>query len=130
MAAFFSGAFNTGSFSINAFDFDVINDTHDGFDGNRKRDESEREAKDRLRDMLQRAIDPQSVPVPAEALEAAAPVFKRLESGDVRIDWRRIERENVLRAQLYAYAAEYERVRLESEAEEDDAETVAVLLWN
>ena len=136
MAAFFSGSFSTSSLSVNAFDFDVIVDTHDGSDSRRKRVEDvpgfdekhhEREDKARLRDMLARAVDPEAFRVPEEALAAAEPVFERLESGAVRIDWKRIERENVLRAQLYAYAAEYERARLEFEQDEED---VSLLLWH
>jgi hypothetical protein len=110
-------------------------DTHDG--GSKRVEEvpgfdderhvSELADKMRLHDMLSRAIDPEAYRVPAEALAAAEPVFERLESGAMRIDWDRIERENVLRTQLYAYAQEYERARLESEEDEED---LTLLLWH
>ena len=114
-------------------------DTHDGADPARRRkrieevpgfDESTREAdkKAALRLMLTAAVAPELLPPPpAEAVALAEPYFERLESGAPRIDWKRLEREATVRAQLYAYAAAYEAAR---RAFEEDEEDVSILLWS
>lgn len=84
--------------------------------------------KDALRDMLARAVDPQAyMPPPAEVTVLAEPFVERLESGALRIDWKRLEREAVVRAKLYDYALEYERRVREFEEDEED---IALLLWH
>ena len=103
-------------------------DTHDGFDSNRKRDEEARAQRTQLHAMLAAAIDSSpAVALPDEAAALAAPFVERLESGAPRIDWQRLERESVIRAQLQAYAQAYERQMREFEEDEDD---VALLLWH
>lgn len=122
------GNFDGASFdgSIGGFDVDLLIDTHDGFDSNRKRYDEEREERKRLRDMLAYAVDPDAyIAPPAEAIELAAPFVERLESGAVRVDWERIGADVAER--LYAYAEEYERRRREFEEDEEDA---MILLLN
>lgn len=119
----------------------ISGDTHDGAESHRKRVEdvpgfdeptSEAKRKDALRLMLTAAIAPELLPSPpAAALELAEPYVERLESGAPRIDWQRLERETTIRAQLYAYAAEYAAaIEAARRAFEEDEEDVALLLWH
>jgi len=99
----------------------VTTDTHDGFDSNRKREDEERRKKEELRYLIQHAIDPQAFPWPLpEPAQELAEEVSSVEDGRIEIDWKRIERENTLRAQLYAMAAEHERLRREFEEDEED----------
>lgn len=122
---FFNGQFFGGGF-FGANVQPTTIDTHDGFDSGKKRDEEFSEKRQRLRNLLVLAIDPTAA-LPAEVIDMAAPVVERLESGAVRIDWERIEREATLAAKLDAYALELEKRRIE---DEEDEEEVTILLWS
>lgn len=122
--AFQSDAFQTTilAFQIDSTPTVVTTDTHDGFDANRKRDEEALASRERLKYMLNHAIDPQAYPWPIpepEVLELADEFVERAESG-FSIDWERLERENIIRARLYALAEEFERKRIEFEQDEED----------
>lgn len=101
----------------------VVIDTHDGF----VEDDTEAKKKERLRYMLQHAVDPEAFPWPIPepaVIELAEPFMERAESGRVELDWKAIEREAVVRAQLYAMAEEYERQRIAFEEDEEDVATL------
>lgn len=107
-------------------------DTHDGFDEDIHRHAHEeleaqnkalRDRRRRLREALAYAIDPESFnaePI-EELLEAAAPVTERLESGTLRVDWDKLERDITLQAKLLALADEVRKF-------EEDEEDVMILL--
>lgn len=121
--SFFGGAFFGGEYFKASAPTNVVIDTHDGF----VEDDEEARKKERLRYMLQHAIDPQEfpwpIPVPVEAVELADPFVEEV-AGRVEIDWERLERETMIRAKLYAAAAEFERQRIAMEEDEEDVLTL------
>ena len=88
-------------------------DTHDGFDDTevRKRikkqvreDEREfRSKRDRLRNIIARAFEPERGPVAEDVKAAAAPYVERLESGAQRIDYAALERNQAVMDELLAF---------------------------
>ena len=112
-------------------------DTHDGFDDERVRrrvradEERFKSERERLRETIARAYDPEHGKVAEEVQALAAPYVERLESGTPRIDYAALERNARVIAEILAYAdalaAEYE-----ARAADDDDEDVMLLttLWS
>ena len=87
-------------------------DTHDGFDEDTHRrvkkqvreDEREfRSKRDRLRNIIARAFEPEPGPVAEEVKATAAPYVERLESGTQRIDYAALERNHAVMDELLAF---------------------------
>ena len=102
-------------------------DTHDGykriqevppFDEKRYEKALERGS---LRRTIEAIFDPVAPPAP-EIVEAIEPYAAVMESGAVRIDWERVEREATLVLRLQAMVAERERAQREFEEDERDVE--------
>ena len=102
-------------------------DTHDGykrvvevppFDEKRYEQATER---GKLRRTIEAIFDPVAPPAP-EIVEAIEPYAAVMESGRVRIDWERVEREATLVLRLQAMVAERERAQREFEEDERDVE--------
>lgn len=119
--SFFGGAFFGGEYFKTPTPTVRTIDTHDGFDN--RRDDEERLKKEALRQMIGLAVDPEGYAPPAEVMELAEPFVERLESGRVEIDWKRLEREIVIREQLYALADQFRR-----DMEEDEEDVLTLIL--
>ena len=84
-------------------------DTHDGVDSDdiRRRVRNEerefRSKRDRLRNVIERAYEPEPGPVAEEIKAAAAPYVERLESGAQRIDYAALERNQAVMDELLAF---------------------------
>lgn len=143
MAAFSDTAFSKNAFSDNAFAFGagtvVSRDTHDGFDEEvhkrvkkkvREEEEAFRSKRDRLREVIARAYDPEHGKV--EVQELASPFVEILESGTPRIDYEALERNKEVLAEILAFQGELRREFDKRMAEyEADEEDVALLIqWN
>ena len=135
------GNFDGVSFdgSVGGFDVDAVStiDTHDGFDEDvyrrakeslSKQDKAFKSARERLREVIERAWDgPQEEPAPlaAEVRAIAAPHVERLESGALRIDYESLAKH---RRELLAFEnalrAEFER-RMAIEADDEDVMILA-----
>ena len=126
-------AFQSNAFQNNAFQIDAAvvttTDTHDGFDDDevRKRvreelDERDRKFKDarnRVRDMLEQVWDGPQTEIVAEVKSIAEPHVERLESGVLRIDYEALGKRIT------------EILRLEEALRaEQDEEDVMILLWS
>ena len=136
-----SGSFDHLSFDgrIGGFDTDFVPDTHDGFDedshrrakdAERKHAKDFRSARERLRETIARAYDPEHGKVAEEVQALAAPYVERLESGAPRIDFAALERHKAVMAQILEYQdalrAEYQK-RLD---DEDEADVMLLLGWH
>ena len=138
-----AGNFDSVSFdgSVGGFDVDaVVNDadTHDGFDEHShrrakesaaKQEKAFKSAKERLREVIERAWDgPQAEePAAVEVRAIAAPHVERLESGALRIDYDALHRH---RKELLAFhdalRSEYQR---RVSIEEDDEDVMILAQW-
>lgn len=104
--------------------------THDGVDVEdvRKRVKADEERfkseRERLREAIALAYDPEHGSVAEEVQAIAAPYVERLESGAPRIDYAALERNRRVMAEILAFAdalrAEYE-ARTALEADDEDA---------
>ena len=124
-AIFNNAIFNTGTVAPVV----VVDDTHDGFDKERKRKEREfRNARERLRDVLDFAweqIEPSPVALEVKAL--AAPHVERLESGALRVDYAALERQQAALLAFHAQLRSEYEARL---ADEDEEEVEILTLWS
>ena len=132
---FFGGQFFGGGF-FGALADDT--DTHDGFDEHShrrakdalaKQEKAFKSAKERLREVIERAWDgPQAeTPAAAEVRDIAAPHVERLESGALRIDMDALHKH---RKELLAFhdalRSEYQR---RVSIEEDDEDVMLLAQW-
>ena len=136
------GNFDSVSFdgSVGGFDVDEVatTDTHDGFDEHAHRRAKEalakqerafKSAKERLREVIERAWDgPQAeTPQAAEVRAIAAPHVERLESGALRIDEAALHKH---RKELLAFHAalrsEYQR---RVSIDDDDEDVMILAQW-
>ena len=87
-------------------------DMHDGFDENaqkrvkkqvREEEKAFRSKRDRLRNIIARAYEPEPGPVAEDIKAAAAPYVERLESGAQRIDYAALERNQAVMDELLAF---------------------------
>ena len=87
-------------------------DTHDGFDEDahkrvkekvRSEEREYRSKRDRLRNIIARAYEPEPGPVAEEVKAAAAPYVERMESGAQRIDYAALERNQAVMDELLAF---------------------------
>ena len=111
-------------------DADDTTDTHDGFDKERKkRDSDYRSRRERLRETLTQAWDGPG-PVAAELKALASPFVEILESGALRIDEAAIQArhaavmDEVLALQA-AMRAEYQAAR-----DDEDEDDIVLLTWS
>lgn len=107
----------------------LIDDTHDGFDEDRKKKDSEfRGKRERLREVLTQAWDGTGE-VATEVKALAAPFVDILESGALRIDYAAMEKRNAeVMAEILAFQ---DSLRAEYQAREDDEKDVEFLiLWS
>lgn len=116
-------------------------DTHDGFDEDvqkrvkkqvREDEKAFRSKRDKLRNLIERAFEPEPGPIAEEVKSVAAPYVERLESGSPRIDYEALERNKAVMDSLLAYQ---DALRLEFRnrmAIENDDEDVMILAsqWN
>ena len=125
--SFFGGVFFGGEFFNTPAPVVDTEDTHDGykrvvevppFDEKRYEQATER---GKLRRTIEAIFDPVAPPAP-EIVEAIEPYAAVMESGRVRIDWERVEREATLVLRLQAMVAERERAQREFEEDERDVE--------
>ena len=125
--SFFGGVFFGGEFFNTPAPVVDTDDTHDGykriqevppFDEKRYEKALERGS---LRRTIEAIFDPVAPPAP-EIVQAIEPYADVMESGAVRIDWERVEREATLVLRLQAMVAERERLQREFEEDERDVE--------
>jgi hypothetical protein len=113
-------------------------DTHDGFDDEsvrkklREEEEGFKSRRDRLREVIARAYDPEHGKVAAEVQAIAAPYVERLESGAPRIDFQALERNKAVMDSVLAFQealrSEY-RARIERDNDDEDV-MLLTALWN
>ena len=106
-------------------------DTHDGFDEEiKKRDHDFRSARERLREVIARAYDPDHGKV--EVQELASPFVEILESGTPRVDYEALERNKGVLAEILAFQGELRREfeqRMAIESEDEDLILLTAYLW-
>jgi len=133
---FFGGKFFGGGF------FGAVGDTHDGFDDEevrkhvkervREEEKAFRSKRDRLRNLIERAFEPEPGPVAEEIKAAAAPYVERMESGAQRIDYQALERNKAVMDGLLAYQGALRsefKARMEL-ANDDEDVMILTALWN
>ena len=120
----------------NAWGVRSTSDTHDGFDEDShrlvkeeqsRRDKEYLSKRQRIRELLTQAWEPDPGPVAQEVMALAAPYVERLESGSLRVDYKALQRKQAQDALL----AFQDDLRAEFEARmrafEDDEEDVMIL---
>lgn len=114
-------------------------DTHDGVDSDdiRRRVKAEekafKSARQRLREVIAQAYDPNPGPVAQEVKALAAPYVERLESGNLRVDYKALESRN--KAVLAELLAFQDALRTEFNsrmaiANDDEDVMILTALWN
>ena len=137
-------AFQADAFQNDAFQIDIsatVPDTHDGFDEDSHRlvkeeqarkDKDFRSARQRLREVIERAWEPEPGPVAVEVKALAAPYVERLESGSLRVDYKALEKRNAaVMAELLAFQdalrGEFQ-ARIDLENDDEDVMILASVL--
>ncbi len=133
-SAFFGGGFFGAGVSTG--------DTHDGVDDEdvrkrvkervREEEKAFRSKRDRLRNIIEKAFEPEPGPVAEEIKATAAPYVERLESGTPRIDYAALERNKAVMEELLALQDSLRSEFQKRMAIANDDEDVMLLtaLWN